>query len=316
MSIMDQLRKPLQPVRLGAAAAFVLAPLLNGCALPSTVTQPTVASACHQAGGGLNDTELLAVLSAAGGAALGYFTDSQNRAQGVLFGATGGALFGAAIGAQLDAQDCQALTDRLDLALQTGQETRFDATSADVPARIVPSRPTYETVQFTIKRAPGVAPPNDLHIIGRIGYAREDASILSAPGTSDATVLGSVAASAPVRIVGYPRPGSAYDLIAEGGIAVGYVKSSALTTIRPAGIDPSAPANIETVAPVRAKPDLDADSGDPDETEATATIPCRSVAVTTTASSAGAAPATNSANVCQTPDGAWNKQDALADQGA
>jgi hypothetical protein len=121
----------------------------------------------------------------------------------------------------------------------------------------------------------------------------------------------------PVRIVGYPQADSSYDLIAQGGIAVGYVRASALTMIRPQGVDPSAPANIEAVAPVRTKPNLDADSGDPDETEVTAPIPCKGVTVTTSGSGTrSASPSTNSTNVCQTPDGAWNQQDTLADNGA
>jgi surface antigen len=303
---------------LFGALAFILAPMLTpmltGCAQQGESLQQQQSVACGGFGAGMNDTTMGAAGGAAVGGVLGYLaagaTNAQNKVAGILLGAAAGGALGASIGSKLDAQDCASLTAELDHTLQyssDGQSNDWESSKADVHARFVPSHTYYQTQTVTISRAKGVDGVSDLVVVGRIGYAAAQTDLLSAPA-ADAATLGSLAPGDPLRIVGYSRAAPRYYLIAQRGVAVGYVRAADTTRHAVDGTVASAPETMAVVAPVRPAPDTDGVSGDADAgtgIQATARLECRGISTTLSSSAGGA---TNNTTACQTPDGAWNVQ--------
>jgi surface antigen len=315
----------LLPANLLGVLAFTLSPMLTSCApQQGDSLQQQQAVACGGFGAGMNDTTIGAAGGAAAGGLLGYFaadaSGAQNKVAGILLGAAAGGALGASIGSKLDSQDCASLTAELDHTLQysgDGQSNDWESSKADVHARFVPSHTIYRTQTVRISRAKGVDGVGDLVVIGRIGYAAQQADVLSAPSAGAAT-LGRLAPGDPLRIVGYSRAAPRYYLIAQRGVAVGYVQAGD-TTRRPVdGTVASAPETMAVVAPVRPTPELNGVSGDADADNgivATARVECRGISTTVSSSAGGA---TNATTACQTPDGAWNVQKGtnLQDYGA
>jgi len=311
----DRARSGAAVSALGALA-LLTAPLLSGCAEQTAGgAAPTVAqqraTACGGFGAGANKTDIGAAAGALLGGVAGYFAGGpQNRAVGVLAGAGLGGVLGGAIGSQLDAEDCARLTAQMQQSLQyssDGGTTYFTSGNGNVHGQVVTSNTSYRYEEVAITRAPGVARPDDLVVVGRIRYAARETDLLSAP-YAGATALGSVAEGEAIRVVGYPRPESSYDLVARNGIAVGYVRASALGYRAPAGAESS--ETLASVAPIRPKPELDSATGDESDVDhVQAKVECRQV--TTTLSGSGSS-GSSSSTACQTPDGAWN----LSDYGA
>jgi surface antigen len=289
-------------VRHVSIIALVLAPLLNGCAgLPQDSQQ----AACGGLGAGVNKTDIGILAGTIVGAALGdLLARSQNKVAGLLLGGAAGAALGGSIGAKLDAEDCAAMTAALDRSLQynrDGGSTDWSASKADINARFEPSQSYTETREVAIALGAGVTAPDDLVVVGRIGYAADQADILSAP--EGGSTLGTLYRGEAVRIVGHPAADPDYDLIARAGLAIGYVQAAEITR-RPVTSDASTPQNMAAVAPVRVQPDLDSVGGDTAPVvHVNADVSCRSV---NTQISGSGGSQTSSETACQTPDGAWN----------